>query len=318
MRPGQPAPRYLERMIHILYENAAWLPPLTDALHARGLPHTPHFIDGGHFDVHAEPAAGLYVNRMSPSAHTRGHGDGVVFLREYLSYLDRWGRRTVNGSASFALEVSKVRQHAALEAAGVLTPRTIAVVGTRTLKAAARTLPLPFITKHNQGGKGIGVQLFRDLEAFDAYVDGPSFEPAFDGVTLLQAYIEPREPYITRVEIVDGQFLYALRASTEQGFQLCPADACQIQDASFCPVGETGKFAVSPVTAEDPLVRAYLSLCRAWSIDAVGIEFVEGRDGRRYTYDLNFNTNYNSEVEEAVNVRGMGGWAALCERLLRA
>jgi hypothetical protein len=305
-------------VIHILYENDAWLPPLTDALSARGLPFTPHFIDGGHFDIHAEPAPGLYVNRMSPSAHTRDHGDGVVFLREYLSYLDRWGRRTVNGSAAFTLEISKVRQHAALEAAGILTPRTLAVAGTRTLKAAARTLPLPFITKHNQGGKGIGVQLFRDLEAFDAYVDGPSFEPAFDAVTLLQAYIEPREPHITRVEIVDGRFLYALQASTADGFQLCPADACQLQDASFCPVGESGKFAVSPLTAEDPLVQAYLALCRDWRIDAAGIEFVEGRDGRRYTYDVNFNTNYNSEVEEAVNVRGMGAWAALCERLLQA
>ncbi len=304
-------------MLHILYENPAWLPPLTSALEARGLPYTPVFLDGGHFDIRAEPAPGIYVNRMSPSAHTRDHGDGVVFLREYLAYLDRWGRRVVNGSRSFALEISKVRQHAALEAAGILTPRTVAVAGTRSLKDAARSMDLPFITKHNQGGKGLGVQLFRDLDAFDAYVDGPAFEPAFDGVTLLQQYVEPREPYITRVEIVDGRFLYALRASTAGGFQLCPADACQVQDA-FCPVGDTGKFAASPLRADDPTVQAYLAFCRAHDIDAAGIEFVEGRDGRRYTYDINMNTNYNSEVEVLTGVHGMDAWAALCERLLAA
>ncbi len=303
-------------MIHLLYENPSWLPPLTAALEARGLPFTAHFIDGGHFDIPAEPAAGIYVNRMSPSAHTRDHGDGILFMREYLPYLERWGRRVVNGSSSFALEISKVRQHALLEQAGILTPRTIAVAGTRTLKAAARTMQTPFITKHNQGGKGLGVQLFRDLDAFDAYVDGESFEPAFDGVTLLQAYIEPPEPYITRVEIVDGKFLYALRASTVGGFELCPSDACQVADA-FCPVGDTGKFGVAPIGADDPTVRAYIEFCRVHHIDAAGIEFVVGRDGRRYTYDVNMNTNYNSDVENGAGVRGMDAWAGLCERLLR-
>lgn len=304
-------------MIHILYENDAWLPPLTSALEARGLAFNPVFVGGGHFDIRAEPAPGIYVNRMSPSAHTRDHGDGVVYLREYLAYLDRWGRRVVNGSRSFALEISKVRQHAALEAAGILTPRTIAVAGTRTLKEAARGMELPFITKHNQGGKGLGVQLFRDLDAYDAYVDGPAFEPAFDGVTLLQRYVEPPEPYITRVEIVDGKFLYALRASTAGGFELCPSDACQVNDA-FCPVGDTGKFGVAPIGEDDPLVQAYLAFCRAWDIDAAGIEFVQGRDGLRYTYDINMNTNYNSDVEGAAGVQGMQAWAALCERLVRS
>lgn len=302
-------------MLHILYENAAWLPPLTDALERQGLPFTAQFLNGGHFDIQAEPPEGIFVNRMSPSAHTRGHGDGVVFVREYLAYLERWGRRVINGSNAFTLEVSKVRQHAALEREGILTPHTVAVAGTAGLRRAARSMPLPFITKHNQGGKGLGVRLFRDLDAFDAHLDSAELDPSFDGITLLQAYIEPPEPYITRVEIVDGRFLYALRASTVGGFELCPADACQVGDA-FCPVGETGKFGLSPLTAEDPTVRAYLAFCRQHSIDAAGIEFVEGHDGRRYTYDINMNTNYNSDVETVAGICGMDAWARLCGRLL--
>lgn len=306
---------YDPRMIHILYENESWLPPLTTALDRADLKWRAVKLTGGAFTIQEEPAAGLYVNRMSPSAHTREHGDGVLYLREYLAVLARWGRRVVNADRAFALEISKVRQHAALEAAGILTPHTIAVAGRGALKEAARSMDLPFITKHNQGGKGLGVRLFRDLGSFDAYVDGEEFEPAFDGITLLQEYVEPREPYITRVEIVDGRFLYALRASTAGGFELCPADACAVGDA-FCPVGDTGKFGVAPLTADDPTVAAYLDFCRGQNIDAAGIEFVEGLDGSRYTYDINMNTNYNSEVEMAVGVSGMDAWADLCRRLL--
>ncbi len=75
---------------------------------------------------------------------------------------------------------------------------------------------------------------FRLLDAFDAYVDGDAFEAPVDPITLLQEHIEAPEPFTTRVEIVDGEFLYAIRSDTGQGFQLCPADRCETGDA-FCP-----------------------------------------------------------------------------------
>lgn len=310
-------------MLHVLYENEAWLPPLAEALDRSGLPWRQARVAGGAFDPAAAPPVGVFVNRMSPSAHTRGNGDGIVFMREYLPYLEAHGRRVINGAASFALEVSKARQHAALQAAGIVTPPTVAVVGRGGLSAAGRQIGTPFLTKHNQGGKGLGVRLFTDLDDFDTYVASDAFEEPFDNVTLVQRYVKPREPYITRVEIVDGRFLYALRASTEGGFQLCPADACAAERAdaiaagdAFCPVGGSGRFGVSPLTESDPTVQRYLAFCRVHAIDAAGIEFVEDSDGVRYTYDVNMNTNYNSDVEAAIGLRGMDAWAALCARLL--
>lgn len=160
------------------------------------------------------------------------------------------------------------------------------------------------------------MQLFRDLDAFDAYVGGPDFVDSPDGITLLQQYVAPREPFITRVEIVDGEFLYAIRSSTEGGFELCPADACALDD-QFCPVGDTGKFRLrEDLTADDPLVRAYVQLMRTHRIDAAGIEFVEDAEGRRYTYDINGTTNYNSSVEALHGLHGMGAIARLVEREL--
>jgi len=301
----------------ILYENADWLPPLTDALHGQGVPFEAVFVDGGVIDLSRPPAEGVYINRMSPSSHTRGHQGGVQFLREYLTYLESHGRRVINGSHAFELEVSKVKQDAVLRRHGINTPRTLGVVGRERLVDAAATMPAPFITKHNQGGKGLGIQLFRSHATFADYVTSGALEDDPGGVFLLQQYIEPPEPFITRVEIVDGEFQYAIASNTEGGFQLCPAQACQLDDA-FCPVGETSKFRLRPeITAEDPLVRQLTDMMAAERIDVAGIEFVEDADGNRYVYDINGTTNYNAEVEEAHGQHGMGAIALLVARELQ-
>lgn len=302
--------------LHILFENHAWLAPLEDALRARGVPYELHFIDGGTLDLSGTPPEGVFLNRMSPSSHTRGHQGGVQHVRDLLVWLEAHGRRVINGSRAFELELSKVRQDLALQRFGLRTPRTVAVVGRDNLKAAARTLPLPFITKHNQGGKGLGVKLFRDLDAFDAYVDGPDYLEDPGGVMLLQQYIEPADERITRVELVDGAFVYAMHSSTADGFELCPAPECSADDA-FCPIGDSGKFQLATdFDANDPLVATYVALMRAYDIDVAGIEFVQGRDGHRYTYDINGTTNYNPDVQEQAGILGMDVVVALVERLL--
>ncbi len=302
--------------LHVIYENPAWLPSLEAALAREGVPYSLRFTDGGVFDLSSPPPRGVFLNRMSPSSHTRGHQDGVRFLGEYLGHLEAYGRRVLNGSQAFALEMSKIRQDQALRAFHIRTPRTVAVIGTAELKAAAREMDLPFITKHNQGGKGLGVRLFRDLETFDAYVGGADFVASPDGVTLLQQYVEPAQPYITRVEIVGGVFQYAIRSSTEDGFELCPAVECDAEDA-LCPADGNGKFSFrDDLTADDPLIRRYVDLMGALRIDIAGIEFVEDRNGVRYTYDINGTTNYNQEMEEHHRLDGMAAIARLAARAL--
>jgi glutathione synthase/RimK-type ligase-like ATP-grasp enzyme len=302
--------------LHVLYENPLWLPRLEAALRRRRVPYALHFVDGGTFDLSEPPPEGVFLNRMSPSSHTRGHQGGVRFLSEYLQHLDAHDRCVLNGTQAFLLEMSKVRQYRALQAHGIRTPRTVAVVGRTRLKAAAREMPLPFITKHNQGGKGLGVRLFDDLAAFDSYVDGADFEESPDDVTLLQQYITPADPFITRVELVGGVFQYAIRSSTQDGFELCPTVECQPGDLQ-CPAADTGKFTLhEDLTASDRLVRRYAALMRAFHIDIAGIEFVEDRDGVRYTYDINCTTNYNQDVEARHGLDGMDAIARIASQKL--
>ena len=306
--------------IHVLFENEDWMPPLRKALDTRGLPYEEHRVTGGHLELDAPPPEGIFVNRMSPSAHTRDHQGGVRFLQQYLPHLEAHGRRVINGSQAFALEVSKVAQDRALRAAGIQTPRTVAVVGgPEALDAAATRMAFPFITKDNQGGKGLGVRLFEEMDAFRAYVRSPEFVPGPDGVTLLQQYIRPASPFITRVEIVDGEFQYAIRSSTEDGFELCPADACDLPSVDEVDTSPRSKFSLrDDITGDDPLVQSYVRLMRDNGLDLAGIEFVEDADGNRFTYDVNGTTNYNGDLEQAHGVSGMAALAALLERELGA
>lgn len=284
--------------IHIIHENDEWLPPFASALDAEGLPWEAWHLDGGILDLDGPPPEGVYWSRMSASSHTRGHAISKEHTRSVLSWLEGHGRTVVNGRRVLELEMSKVDQHAALRAAGFDVPRTLAVIGDhRGAGEVARRLPLPFISKDNQGGKGLGVQRFDTYEAFDRYL-ADDFVPPVDGTLLLQEYLQPTEPRITRVEIVGGEFVYAITADTSDGFELCPADACAVDDA-FCPTDGGAKFRVRhDFTASD--AEPWIAFARDRGIGIAGFEFIETVDGRRVTYDINTNTNYNPDVEADV------------------
>jgi glutathione synthase/RimK-type ligase-like ATP-grasp enzyme len=296
--------------VHVLYENPDWLPPLVTALSSEGFPVEPHEVWHGLVDPDRPPAAGLWLNRMSPSSHTRGHHESVALMREILAWLEDSGRRVVNGSRAFEIEVSKLRQDRVLRRHGILTPKTILAVGRESLVEAARSFEGPFLTKHNQGGKGLGIHLFHGADELAAHVGSDAFDPGPNGQVVLQQYIQPAEPHVTRVELVGGRFLFAMRSSTQGGFELCPSDVCQAekqraQPADVCPADGSATFRPSPVTADDPLVQQYVRLCAAEGIDLAGIEFVEDAEGRRYTYDINANTNYNAVLGREIGVDGM-------------
>jgi hypothetical protein len=295
----------------VLYENPDWLPPLVAGLESEGFDVDLIDVASGSIDPSSAPQDGIWLNRISPSSHTRGHQHTVQLTREFLFWLESHGRRTLNGLDAFELEMSKLRQDLVLRRHGILTPKTLLGVGHDQLRAIARRFDGPFITKHNQGGKGLGIELFRSHVAFDDHLASGAFDAGPDGKVVLQRYIEPAEPFITRVELVGGEFLYAMRSTTDQGFELCPSDACQLQ-ADNCPADGSmpttvagSEFAPSPLTADDPLVRQLEAMCRSERLEMAGIEFVEDSEGNRYTYDINGTTNDSGVLGERIGVDGM-------------
>jgi hypothetical protein len=297
--------------IYVIHENAAWLAPLAEALDRQGFPWHDWFLDRGVFDLSQPPPEGVFYNRMSASSHTRDHRYAAELTAAVLAWLERHGRRVVNGSRALDLEISKARQYAALETAGIRTPDTVLVAGGELLVAAARRRFAggPFILKPNRGGKGLGVRLFHTAEALAGYLDGSDYEPPVDGLHLLQQYVRAPVPLITRAEFVGGRFMYAVEVDTSEGFELCPADVCAVGDAS-CPAGEEprAKFTIIGDIDAD-LKRRYEAFLAANDIGVAGIEFIADSAGAVYTYDVNTNTNYNPDAEARAGRSGMDALA---------
>ena len=300
--------------VYVIHENPDWYPPIASAFDAFGVPHEQWLLGDEAIDLDSEPPAGVFWSRMSASSHTRDHPYAKDQTRGVLSWLELHGRRVVNGRRVIELEMSKVEQHAALRAASFDVPRTIAVAGTSRLAAAARRLPAPFISKHNQGGKGLGVRLFTSHEEFDAYLTSSDFESPVDGITLLQEYLRAAQPRITRAEIVGGEFIYAITADTELGgFQLCPADACAVGQVPDAP--QRSLFALRD-GFDHPIIGKYLDFASWHGIEIAGFEFIETQDGRLVTYDINTNTNYNPGIEEAAPRSAQRAVAAFLGKVL--
>jgi hypothetical protein len=284
--------------VYVIHENPDWYAPLGAAFDAAGVPHEQWLLGEGVLDLGARPPDGVFWSRMSASAHTRGHPHAKDLTRGVLCWLESHGRRVVNGRRVLELEMSKMDQLTALAAAGFDVPQTVAVAGLAELPAAARKLPVPFISKHNQGGKGLGVRLFGSHDEFGAYLASPGYQAPADGITLLQEYLHAAEPVITRVELVGGEFIYAITADTARGgFELCPADACAVGQPPGQPAG-AGLFALR-AGFDHPVIGRYLEFAGAQRIEIAGFEFIETQDGRLVTYDVNTTTNYNAGIEAA-------------------
>ena len=283
--------------VHVLHENPDWYAPLSAAFDAAGVPHEQWLLGEGVLDLTGPPPDGVFWSRMSASSHTRGHPYAKDLTRGVLCWLEAHGRVVVNGRRVLELEMSKIDQLTALAAAGFDVPATIAVAGRDGLAAAARKMPAPFITKHNQGGKGLGVRLWSSHGELAEHAAGPDWEAPVDGITLVQEYLRAAAPFITRAEFVGGEFRYAITADTARGgFELCPADACEVMPGGGPDAAAPSLFALRD-GFDHPIIGRYREFAAAQGIGIAGFEFIETADGRLVTYDVNTTTNYNAGIE---------------------
>jgi hypothetical protein len=279
----------------ILHENDEWLPPFRDALTAANIAFDEWHLASGSVDLSSVPPDAIYYCRMSASAHTRGHLHAPALAQAILNWLEQHGREVLNGSRALYFETSKIAQYTALEAAGIATPATVATVGGQALvEAAERFNRWPVIVKPNRGGKGLGIQRFEDLAGVKAFATDPaSLSDSVDGVWLLQELFETSDGTITRAEFIDGRFHYAVKVATGGSFELCPAEACDID--------ERPRFAVTN-DVSDSLIAGFEAFLADNDIAIAGIEFARTVDDRVLTYDINTNTNYNPAAELAAGV----------------
>ena len=298
--------------IYIIHENDDWVEPLRKELKVINTPFEEWHLGKRNIDHLDKPPQGIFYNRMSASSHTRGHRYAPEHTAVVLNWLEKNNRRVINNSRALSLEISKSLQYKELENFGIKTPKTIYCSNKESILKSANIFRKPFITKHNRGGKGLGVKLFNNKKELDSHVSGKDFEPSIDGITLLQEYIEARPKVIIRAEFVNSKFLYAVEVDASEGFELCPAcpedqtdDAPETQFfGEYCPtIGN--KFRIIKNYKRNSLIEKYEKFISANGIEIAGIEYVIDKNGEIFTYDVNTNTNYNSQAERSSEIKGM-------------
>ena len=296
--------------IGILDEHPEWSRRLLDELDRRRLPwekidHSSHAFDPR--DRRARHS--VIVNRTSPSSHTRGHRGVLFYAEALLAHYESLGIPVVNPVAAYRFEKSKALQLGLFERVGARYPRSIVVNHPIQALAALDQLRLPAVVKPNVGGSGAGIVRVDSKAELESVLDRLDFGP--DGTALVQEYLEPVEGAIVRVEVLGGEYLYAIRIvrDTGAGFNLCPADICQVPEGSIaprvdlgtCPVSAPAGLTVTRFDAPGEAIETVIRLARAASIDVGGVEYLVSKaDGRIYYYDVNATSNFVANAEAVV------------------
>jgi glutathione synthase/RimK-type ligase-like ATP-grasp enzyme len=283
--------------VGILYEHPEWFRPLFAELGRRGVPHEPIHASRLSFDPAArESPYSLVVNRMSPSAWTRGHAGAIFHSLHYLAWLDGIGANVLNGYDAYRLELSKAAQCALFASLGLRHPRTRVVNSTAAAAEAAADLRFPVLVKPNVGGSGAGIVSFATHEELAA----AELSPGLDGTLLVQEQLPADGEAIVRVEILGGELLYAIRILLAPGsFNLCPADYCELPGIAD---GVSGRgLPIERYEPPDEIVEDAKRIVAAAGIDVGGVEYlVDARDGEAYFYDVNALSNFVANAPEVI------------------
>lgn len=289
------------RPIAVFYEHPEWFRPMFAEFDRRGVAYERLLAHQHHYDPdERESPYALVLNRMSPSAAERGHGHAIPYTLQYLAHLEQIGAKVIGGFEAYLHEFSKARQVGLLSRLGLRHPRSRVINASASAPEAAEGLRYPVIVKPNIGGSGAGIRRF-DTAGELADAAGAGFDLGIDHTALVQEYAPPRGGSIVRVEVLDGEFLYAIQLDLESpdSFNLCPADYCRIDPEA----GEAGK-SERPVRRFDPpreAIEAVERITRAAGIEVGGVEYlIDDRTGDITYYDVNALSNFVADAPEVI------------------
>ena len=311
----------LTKPIAIYHEHPDWFRPLFAELDRRGTPYVRIDARRHQYDIASKDGEfSLLFNRMSPSAYARGNGHSIFYTLNYLAHLEELGVRVVNGLRAFTLETSKALQLSMLEALGLPYPAARVINHASEASAAAEALRFPVVVKPNVGGSGIGITRFDRPEELEHAAAQGKLDFGLDNTALVQEYIPARGGFITRVEVLGGRYLYAIRVYLSgEGYNLCPADICQTKDGAelaraACPsdAPKTG-LKVEGYTPPPEIIAAVERIMETAGIEIGGVEYIlDDRDGRLLYYDVNALSNF---VADAPRVIGFDPFTRLADYL---
>jgi predicted ATP-grasp superfamily ATP-dependent carboligase len=282
------------KSVAIFYEHPDWFKPLFAELERRNILHERLYLRQHWYDPALRDCAySLVVNRVSAYPSGGTHPEVVLYVKQYLAYLEGIGADVVNGYHSYLVGTSKAMQLDIFEQLGLDYPRARVIHDPAQALAAAEGLVCPLIVKPNIGGSGAGILKFESQDELALAVKAGALDLGIDQTALVQEHLSARGQCIIRVEILNGEYLYALRLPiAEDSFNYCPADGCNVDNPEL---------AVEAYAPPAEIIAAAQRVLAASQADLGSVEYlINERDGRPYYYDINPLSNFVANAPDVV------------------
>lgn len=291
----------------IVYEDSCGFQPLFAALERAGIDYVAVHTDGHGFDpIGGQPPAPVVLNRVAMSAGPRGPGNHhPVFYT--MALLDHWqgqGALVLNGRDAMAMDASKSRQLALINRLGLAAPASRIVHDSAALLIAAGVLGFPVMVRADVGCAGNRAGRYDTAAALQEAVLAGTLPWSANGVWLCQALVQARGGIATRIEVLGGQYLYAMDSMAADAHGLVTADIPAQARAQGRPMrGEP-----SPT-----LITAAEMLAREADMESCGIEIIiDERCGTARFVDI---SSLSPFVEDPIPLLGWDPHDRLIERL---
>jgi predicted ATP-grasp superfamily ATP-dependent carboligase len=276
--------------IAVLYEHPDWVQPLFVELERRDISFVKLNVRDHSFDPAVQTCPySLVVNRVSAFPSGGAHQEIVLYVLEYLAYLDSIQASVINGYASYLVGASKAMQLNIFQQLGVRYPPARVIHDPEQATIAAADLKFPVLVKPNIGGSGTGILRFDKADELRKSVDAGAIDLGIDHVALVQECLPAKSGHIVRVEVLNGAFLYAIRLPiAEDSFNYCPADGCNIGNP---------KLAIESYAPPAEVIETVIRILAAAEADLGSVEYlVNAADDQMYYYDVNPLSNFVADA----------------------
>lgn len=279
----------------VVYEHPQWFEPLFAALERHGVSFVRIPLAGHAFDPAGSKApARVVFNRVAMSSFLRDPEHPIFYAQSLFEHWSGQGVRVVNGAA-LPIDTSKARQLSLIARLGFKGPDTRAAHRRADLPAAAGALRFPVLVKADIGGSGAGIVRYDTAADLAEAARAGTAPMGVNGIALVQEYAPRRGGGVTRVETLNGKYLYALQVENPgDAFDLCPADACLVRPGS----------AVLGMTRVEPaaeIIAAVETIVRSAEVEVGSVEYlIDDRDGSVRFYDINALSNFVAKPVEVL------------------
>jgi len=279
----------------VVYEHPQWFEPLFETLDRRGVSYVKVPLAGHVFNPAGTPApAQVVFSRVAMSSFLREPEHPIFYAQSLFEHWQGQGTRVVNASA-LNIDTSKARQMSLIARLGLKGPATRVAHRQADIPKAAEGLRYPVLVKADIGGAGAGITRYETPERLAEAAAEKWCPVGVNGISLVQEYAPRRGGRITRVETLNGKYLYAIDIeSPGDAFDLCPADACLVR-----PGAPT--LTMTKATPPAELIDAVERLAVAGGLEVGGVEYlIDDRDGSALFYDINGLSNFVAKPMEVL------------------